>query len=221
MPRLRSLFASVFTRIQITVALALATFAWALVLWAQDTQLTTEHLTPFSTVVGVLVAVALLIEHRAWRWRGLQGWLLSRPDLRGTWKVTIQSEWIDPKTNERVPPINAYAGIVQTHSTLQIHLMTPESESCLLASSITPTMCGERFEIAVVYENTPNVSLRGVRSERHVGAAVITTHGSSKYKPDSMTAEYWTDRRTVGRMVFEGRVPAVYSRYEDAQARLG
>ena len=209
-----------FTRIQITVALGLAALAWGAVLFIQGTPVTWAHLAPFSTVVAVLVLVALVMEHLAWRLKLLQGWLFSRPDLRGTWKVTIQSEWVDPKTNERVPPIAAYAAIVQTQSKLQIHLMTHESESCLLANSVTHTACGERFEIAVVYANTPNVSLRGVRSERHVGAAIITTHGTEMYKPDSMTAEYWTDRRTVGRMTFENRVPAVYSRYEDAAKNL-
>jgi hypothetical protein len=211
----------VFTRIQVTVALALAAVAWSFVLWAQDTPLSREHLAPFSTVVGILVVVALVMEHWAWRLRIFQGWLFSRPNLIGTWKVTIESEWIDPTTNQKATPITAYAGVVQTHSKLQLHLMTPESESCLVANSITPTACGERFEIALVYANTPNVSLRGIRSERHVGAAIITTHGSSKYRPASMTAEYWTDRRTVGRMTFKSRVSTVYSRYTDAQAKLG
>lgn len=204
------------TRLQLGVALGLAAAAWWMVLLLQGTPLTVEHVRPFSIVLGALVAIAYVAEHWAWRWPFLRGWLFSRPDVRGTWKVTIQSEWVDPKTNERVPPITAYAAIVQTQSKLQIHLMTPESESCLLASSIAATACGERFEIAVVYANKPNVALRGVRSERHVGAAIIGTHGASKYKPDSMTAEYWTDRRTVGQMTFEGRVPTVYSRYADA-----
>jgi len=209
------------TRLQITVALGIAAIAWWFVLLAQGTPVSADHLRPFFTVVGALVVCVVVAEHWAWRWHFLQGWLMSRPDLRGTWKVTIASEWVDPQTNEKLPPIIAYAGVVQTQSKLQIHLMTPESESCLLASSITPTMCGERFDIAVVYANTPIVSLRGVRSERHVGAAIITTHGPSKYKPESMTAEYWTDRRSVGRMTFEGRTAAVYSRHEDAKGNLG
>lgn len=210
------------TRLQLGVALGLVVVIWAVVLLVQGAApLSLEHAGPFSIVLGALVGIAYIAEHLAWRWPFLRGWLFSRPDLRGTWRVTIQSEWIDPKTNERVAPITAYAGIVQTQSKLQIHLMTPESESCLMANSITPTVCGERFEVAVVYANTPNVSLRGVRSERHVGAAIVATHGGgSKYKPDSMTAEYWTDRRTVGRMTFDSRVPTVYSRYEDAQAAL-
>ncbi|WP_158698913.1 hypothetical protein [Pseudomonas aeruginosa] len=209
-----------FTRLQITVALAIATLAWGLVLWLRGTPLSWDHLAPFTTVVGVLVTVASAMEHLCWRLRIFQGWLFDRPDLRGTWKVTIQSEWINPETGEKAPPITAYAGIVQTLSRLQIQLMTPESESCLLAHAIEPTPCGNRFNVSVVYANTPGVELRGVRSERHVGAATISTHGT-KYKPDTLTAEYWTDRRTVGRMTFEGRVDKVYSRFNEAERNLG
>ncbi|MFC7288171.1 hypothetical protein ACFQPC_09005 [Herminiimonas glaciei] len=209
-----------FTRLQITVALAIATIAWGLALWLQGTPLSWDHLAPFSTVVGVLVIVALAMEHLFWRLPIFHGWLFDRPDLRGTWKVTIQSEWIDPETGEKIPLITAYAGIVQTLSKLQIQLMTPESESCLLAHAIEPTPCGNRFNVSVVYANTPGIELRGVRSERHVGAATISTHGA-KYKPDSLTAEYWTDRKTVGRMIFEGRVDKVYSRFAEAKQNLG
>jgi hypothetical protein len=209
-----------FTRLQITAALAVATVAWGAVLWLQGTPLSWDHLAPFTTVVGALVAVGLAMEHLFWRLRMFQGWLFDRPDLRGTWKVTIQSEWINPGTGEKVPPITAYAGIVQTLSKLQIQLMTSESESCLLAHAIEPTPCGNRFNVSVVYANTPSVELRGVRSERHVGAATISTHGP-KYKPNSLTAEYWTDRKTVGRMTFEERFDKVYSRFEDAKRILG
>lgn len=205
-----------FTRVQITVVLGIATSAWGIVLWLQGTLLTPEHIAPFGTVVGVLVFVALAMEKWAWGVPLFQGRLFDRPDLRGTWKVKIESMWVDPATGQGIPPITAYASVVQTLTKLQIQLMTPESGSCLLAHSIKPTSCGNRFDVAVVYANTPKIELRGMRSERHVGAAIITTHGS-KYLPDSMTSEYWTDRRTVGRMTFENRVSEVYSRYEDAQ----
>lgn len=208
-----------FTRLQITAALAVATIAWGTVLYLQGTPLSWEHLLPFTTVVGVLVGVSLAMEYFLWRCRWLQGWLFDRPDLRGTWKVTIYSEWIqNPETGEKGPPITAYAGITQTSSKLQIHLMTPESESCLLAHAVEATSCGNRFNVSIVYANTPGVELRGLRSERHVGAATISTHGPKKYKPNSMTAEYWTDRRSVGRMSFEDWHPTIYSRYQDAAA---
>jgi len=208
-----------FTRLQITAALSVATAAWAAVLWLQGTKLFWEHLAPFTTVVGVLVVVALLMDRLFWRLRVFQGWLFDRPDLRGTWKVTIQSEWVNPQAGEKILPIKAYAGITQTFSKLQIQLMTAESESCLLAHAIEPTACGNRFTVSVVYANTPGVELRGVRSERHVGAAQMVTHGP-KYKPDSLGVEYWTDRKTVGRMTLEDRVPTIYSRFDDAQRNL-
>src|SRR5690606_8114463 len=128
-----------FTRLQITVALAVATAAWGAVLWLQGTPISWSHLAPFTTVVGVLVVVALAMEHLFGRLRIFQRWLFDRPDLRGTWKVTIQSEWVNPGTGEKTPPITAYACVVQTLSKLQIQLMTPESESCLLAHAIEPT----------------------------------------------------------------------------------
>nr|WP_298124099.1 hypothetical protein [uncultured Pseudoxanthomonas sp.] len=204
-----------FTRLQITVALGVATLCWWIVLQVQGTTVSWQHLAPFTTVVSVLVVVALAMELWLWRLRPLQGWLFNRPDLRGTWKVTLQSEWVNPETGERAPPITAYAAIEQSLTKLQIHLMTPESESCLLAHAIEPTPCGNRFNVSVVYANTPGVELRGGRSERHVGAALLSTHGP-RFKPDSITAEYWTDRKTVGRMTFEGRTATLYSRYEDA-----
>lgn len=208
-----------FTRLQITAALAVATAAWGATLYLQGVTPSWQHLAPFTTVVGVLAVVAMVMEHWLWRHALFRGWLFDRPDLRGTWKVSIHSEWIDPRTSLKAGPITGYAGITQTLSTLQIHLMTRESESCLLAHAIQAMPCGNRFQISVVYANTPDVSLRGDRSERHVGAAIIATHGS-RYTPDTLTAEYWNDRKSVGRMTFEGRNATIYSRYEDAEKAL-
>lgn len=209
-----------FTRPQITAALLIAAAAWGGVLWYQGTELTWEHAAPFTTVVTVLVLVAYAMEHWLWKLRFLQGVLFDRPDIRGTWKVTIQSSWVNPETNQGVPPISAYAAVTQTASKLEIQLLTPESESCLLAHSIKPSTCASRFEIAIAYANTPNVSLRGIRSERHVGAAVISTHGSKKYKPTSLEADYWTDRKTVGHMEFSERTDQIFSRFVDAKAHF-
>lgn len=187
-------------------------------LFLQGTKLTWEHAAPFTTAVTVLVLVAYAMEHWLCKLKFLQGFLFDRPDIRGTWKVTIQSSWVNPETKQGIPPISAYAAVTQTASKLEIHLLTPESESCLLAHSIKPSTWPSRFEIAVAYANTPNVSLRGVRSERHVGAAVIATHGSKKYKPTALEADYWTDRKTVGHMEFTERRDEILSRFADAKA---
>lgn len=205
-----------FTRLHISVFLAFSVVAWAGVLLIQGAPLNLKYLAPFGTVVGVLAALALLLEHWLWHQSWLHGWFVARPDLRGTWKVTLQSDWIDPTSNLPIQPIVCFMGIEQTLSTLQMHLMTPESESWFVAYSIRPSASENGYQVVGVYTNKPNVHLRSGKSNMHLGAILLDTHGQSKSKPEAMTAEYWTDRKTTGRMNLTGRIEVVQTRYEDA-----
>jgi hypothetical protein len=208
-----------FSRLHISVFLGVAVLAWAAVLYSQGVRLSWEevrvHLAPFSTVVGALVTLALVLEHLAWPLPVLHGWLVKRPDVRGTWRVQLQSDWIDPQTQQRIPPITCYMGVKQTLSTLQMHLMTPESESWFIADQIRPSPSGEGYQVVGVYTNRPDVHLRGVRSEIHRGVLVFDTHGPPS-RPESLTGEYWTDRKTSGTMALESRLKKVFTQFADA-----
>ena len=151
-----------------------------------------------------------------WRWSWLHGWFVKRPDLRGTWRVELQSDWIDPVTNVGVPIIICYMGVAQTLSTLQMHLMTPESESWFIAERITPSRSKVGYRVAGVYTNEPKTHLRGKRSEIHLGGLLLETHGPAN-RPNTLTGEYWTDRKTKGQMTFTERLPDVLTRFEDAK----
>ena len=210
-----------FTRLQISVFLGVAAVTWAAVLLLQGVQLRFAHLAPFGTVVGVLVLAALALEHVLWRQPWLHGWFVQRPNLRGTWKVMLQSDWINPATGTTIPPITCYMGVEQTLSSLQMHLITPESESWFVAHSIRPSHSESGYQIVGVYTNKPDVHLRSATSNMHMGAIVIDTHGNSKATPSILTAEYWTDRKTTGRMTFTDRSATVFTRFEDAKRRLG
>lgn len=203
-------------RLQITIFLGVAALAWWLVLFAQGTPVNGDHLRPFSSVVGVLVILALAFERVLWRQRWLHGWLVARPDARGTWRVELQSDWVNPETHERVPTIVCYMGVAQTLSSLQMHLMTKESESWIIANSVRASNNGAGYQIAGVYTNKPHTQLRGQRSEMHLGGLVLDTHGPP-HRPDTMTGEYWTDRKTKGSMSFTARIPALCTRFEDAE----
>ena len=115
--------------------------------------------------------------------------------------------------------IVCYMGVEQTLSTLQMHLMTPESESWLIADRIRPSPSGNGYQVAAVYTNKPKIHLRGDRSEMHQGALVLDTHGPN-FRPDTLTGEYWTDRKTKGQMNLTTRVCQVFTRYEDAERAL-
>ena len=203
-------------RFHITVFVGLATVVWAIVLWLQKTPFGWDHVRPFTFVISALVVIGLFFEHLLWRQSWLHGWLVKRPDLRGTWKVELQSSYIKPDTNEPVPMIVCYMGVEQTLSTIQMHLMTPESESWFIADQIRQSPNGTGYQVIGVYTNEPNIHLRHERiSEMHQGAIIIETHGKG-VRPDSLTSKYWTDRKTTGSMRFDNRVGHVYTQFKDA-----
>jgi len=132
-----------FERLHITIFLAVAALVWWLVLVLQGTTVTLAHIRPFSAVVATLVGLGLLFEHVLWRTRFLHGWLVKRPDLRGTWRVELRSNYVNPDTSDLVPLIVCYMGVKQTLSKLQMHLMTPESESWFIAAKFPRHLAGQ------------------------------------------------------------------------------
>ncbi len=207
-------------RLHISAFVVISAVVWLIVLLCQGTPVSWDHARPFSIVVSSLVGLGLLFEKVLWRQPWLHGWFVKRPDLRGTWRVTLQSSYQKPETNERIPPIVCYVGVKQTLSRLQMHLMTPESESWFIADHVRPSPAGKGFQVIGVYTNEPNVHLRDERiSEMHQGAIILETHGGS-LRPTTLTAKYWTDRKTMGTMEFSGRSDELHTRFVDADRAL-
>lgn len=204
------------SRLHISVFLFFAAATWAAVLFVQGHSITLEMATPFATVVTVLSLIWLLVEHWLWRMRWFHEWFFERPDLRGTWKGTLQSDWIDEKTGVRVPPITCYFGVKQTLGKLQMHLMTPQSESWLKGGCLQGAASETGFEIVAIYENRPGLDHRD-NSPMHRGALALETHGIDTLKPVSLAGEYWTDRKTKGTFEFTQRLDDIHTRYKDAE----
>ena len=205
-------------RMHIVVFLGLTVVIWTVVLLIFGTSVTLQHLAPFSLVVSGLVIVQILIEYWLWSKPWLQGWFVKQPDLRGTWRVVLNSDGIDPKTNKTKDPIICYAGIKQSLSNLQLHLMTSESESWLVANAVVASPSEHGFQVVAVYTNKPNIHLRSQSSTMHLGALIMDTHGPCVAAPDQLTAEYWTDRKTIGTMEFSDKKSKLYTRYDEADA---
>ena len=203
-------------RVHILFFLAIAALVWWVTLLLQGTPVTWEHGKPFTVVVGFLGLLGFVFNRFLWRLPFFHGWFVKRPDLRGTWRVELQSSYVDPDTGKRVPMIVCYMGVEQTLSELKMHLMTPESESWFIADHIRPSLSGNGYQVIGGYTNEPEIHLRDERiSEIHKGALIIDTHGSG-VRPNTLKAQYWTDRKTVGTMEFNSRVDKVFTRFEDA-----
>jgi len=203
------------TRIHVASFIGLTIITWLIALWIQGQPvLSLEFLRPFGVVVGAIVAIVGVFSRWAWASPIFYGWYVKRPDIRGTWKVTLQSNWINPETGEGISPIVAYFAVRQTLTTLSLRLMTPESKSKLIAHSIELEDDGI-YRIAGIYRNEPRVELQGDRSEMHHGSLLLEIYG----KPaKSIEGHYWTDRGTRGTMIVTDRKKKVFDTFDAAKA---
>lgn len=198
-------------RLFIGLIIGLAFAVWVAALFARGVEITWEHAWPFTITVSVVSLIALTFERVLWKWPIFRGWLVRRPHVQGTWRVHLQSNWIDPHTGEQAVPIDCVMTIRQTFSTLSLRLYTEESSSFLLAGKLIEQDDGV-FQIAGVYQNNPSVHLRGQRSEIHHGALLLEIMGDP---PKSLRGHYWTDRATKGSLDLTERRTQLVSTYED------
>lgn len=203
-------------RLHIAAFVGVAALIWWGVLYWQGTAVSWVHAQPFSAVVGGLVLLGALLEKVLWRKPPLNRGFIKRPDIRGTWRVEIRSTFAALGSVESTEAVVGYVAVEQTWSTLQMHLMTPDSESWLISSAVRLSPNGAGYQVIGVYTNEPEVHLRAERiSEMHQGAFILETHGNNS-RPVTMTAKYWTDRGTAGSMDFTRRIDGTVTRFDDA-----
>ena len=200
-------------RNQISAFLALSVLYWMGLLALRGMALTWDMLVPFGTVVGAVSMTLVVFDAWAWKLPFFRGWLIKRPNLNGTWKTELQSNWIDPGTGNTIPPIGCYTVIRQTASLLSIRLVTAESRSESVSAGIEVCPDGT-FEVNCSYRNKPKALYRS-RSEVHYGAMILAAESAN---PSRLDGEYWTDRKTSGSLVLTDRKSKVVLTFEEAQA---
>ncbi len=202
-------------RLHLSSILLIAAALWGGMLLLNGVTVTGAWFHPFSTVVGSMLLLLAIFDIWAWRWPLFHGWFVLRPDLRGTWRVELKSDWKDPATNTTIDPIVGYFVIRQTFSSLSVRMFTAESASELVAAEISKESDGT-YRLAAVYRNEPILSVRE-RSPIHYGAFVLFVQGSPA---KDLVGHYWTDRKTHGELRTLGRHDKVASSFKDAQELL-
>lgn len=207
---------TLLNKASITTLLLLAIVTWGCFLWLLDIELNWSHAIPFSMTLTVLTSCTVLFDRYLWRTRPIAKFI-QRPDINGTWRVTLASTYKCRGAKDPIGSMIAYAVIRQTHSALSIRLMTEQSESFLVASSIEIQEDGTTY-ISGVYQSDPKIYLRTGVSEIHYGSFRYKVIGSPANK---MEGQYWTDRNTNGLIKFEGRKSKFFDSFEDAQVAFG
>ncbi|MFZ2031912.1 MAG: hypothetical protein WAU68_16495 [Vitreimonas sp.] len=199
------------SRTQISLIVGLTAVLWAAVLLTRGIAFSLDQFLAFGATVTGLTLLTSWFNTRCWRFGVFKGWLVQRPWVQGTWRVTLESSWIDPATNKTVPPISGFMVFRQTFSSLSARFYTKESSSeTVTATVLQAPDCV--FQVSAAYRNEPTPKLRGVRSEIHFGAFVFDVHGDP---PNSLSGKYWTDRKTNGTMVLEDRNDRLITSFEE------
>jgi len=206
------------TKLHISSFIGLTIFVWLIVLWFQGQPvLSLKFLAPFGIVVSVISLIVLLFNKYIWAWKIFNGWYVKRPDIRGTWLVELQSNWIEPTTNEVIPPIKAFIVVRQTLTSLSFRLMTKESKSRSIAYNIEVQEEDTLFKLVGIYRNEPNINLQGLRSDIHYGSFSLDIHGNPV---DELEGFYWTDRGTKGTMKLLKRNSEFYNTFDEAEKKF-
>ena len=155
--------------------------------------------------ISVYALVGIVFTKWIWRWKIFQRWLIKIPDLQGTWRGELKSDWIDPATGKNVTPIPIVLVVRQTFSSISCMLMTEESISYSTTANINYISGGEDLYLTYNYTNRPKMTIRD-RSAIHDGAAILKIIKTPFF---SLEGEYWTSRKTRGEMVliFKSKSP--------------
>lgn len=205
------------TKNHTTGLLLLAAIVWATTLWLDGLPFTWAYSKPFSITAAVLSFSVIVFDKWLWRWRIFKGWFVNCPDLQGTWKVVIKSDWVSPEAGTPEAPIICVMTVRQTLSRFNARIFTNESSSYLIAHKIEQQNDGV-FQLFGTYQNTPNIMLRGKRSEIHYGALLLELRGDP---PTELVGHYWTDRGTKGSLELSDRTSSIAIGIKDGLKILG
>ncbi|WP_159024706.1 hypothetical protein [Streptomyces sp. CB02613] len=138
-----------------------------------------------------------------WIWR--LPWIQRIPgvgiprSLRGTWKGTLTSFWIDPETGSIPPSKTVYLVVQQNASLITVKLMTDESKSASALAEVSEV--DGSLVLAYMYLNKPDLRVEH-RSRIHHGSTVFDVSGNPARR---LKGHYWTDRDSKGELDFVER----------------
>lgn len=198
----------------VTAIIGTAVITWAGVLWLGGTVIGASMLRPYGIVVAIVTILVLFFEAVLWRLPLVRSVVVKRPPIAGTWRTTLISNYPQPDGSPTIKTV--YIVIAQSMTRLSVRMFTDTAHSRSLSERISSSQNDELFELAVVYQNFPNIDNRLPDSAGriHFGALLIP---NVPYSAETLSGHYWTDRRTEGKLMLEERSPQLASSYKNAQ----
>jgi SMODS-associating 2TM, beta-strand rich effector domain len=197
--------------LNLSITVFVGSVLWAGLLVFGGSTLPEHFFRPLSTVVASLAVLLSAFDLWLWRLPFLRGWLVKRPNLRGTWRAELRSSWIDPSSGQTVNAIDAFLVVRETYSTINTRLLTRESSSEQIGAEFSKLSDGT-WRLEAVYRNEPGVLVQD-RSRIHHGALLLMVEGNPARV---LRGHYWTDRKTHGEVVGTSRRRKLFASYSTA-----
>ena len=150
-------------------------------------------------VVSIDLLIVAVFVKWGWKMKLFRGWLVPFPNLNGSWLGFIYSDWINPDTGEKPPPIPVMLTVNQSFFHVSCMMHTGEMESYSYSEGFLIDPERQIKNIAYSYSSKPRLSLND-RSIPHDGTAVLKIVENPALK---LVGRYWTERLTKGEIVLE------------------
>lgn len=145
-------------------------------------------------VVSIDLLVVAWFVKWGWKLKIFRGWLVPFPNLNGSWIGSIYSDWKNPETGEKPPPIPVMLTVSQSFFHISCMMRTSEMESSSYAEGFLIDSDRQIKNLAYSYNSKPRLSL-SERSMPHDGTAAFKIIESPRKK---LIGRYWTERLTKG-----------------------
>jgi len=145
-------------------------------------------------VVSIDLLVIAIFVKWGWKIKIFRGWLVPFPDLNGSWVGFIYSDWKNPTTGERPPPIPVLLTVNQSFFHTNCVMRTGEMESSSYSEGFLIDPDRQIKSVAYSFTSKPRLSLNE-RSIPHDDTAVFQIIDKPKQK---LIGRYWTERLTKG-----------------------
>nr|WP_274887747.1 hypothetical protein [Pseudomonas sp. ITEM 17296] len=150
-------------------------------------------------VVSVDLLVVAVFVKWGWKFKIFRGWLVPFPDLNGSWVGFIYSDWENPESGAKSPPIPVLLTVKQSFFHISCMMRTSEMESSSYSEGFLIDPDRQIKNLAYIYSSKPRISL-SKRSVPHDGAAVFQVVEKPKQK---LVGKYWTERLTKGEIALQ------------------
>lgn len=180
------------SKTQTKIAVGIAAAVWFLVALFTGEGISTTALRTVTLAGSVATILFLLYDRFIWKWSIIRAFT-GKPVVAGTWRGTLQSDYVRPGESGPVPPIPTVIRVKQTNSMLSVTLFTGESQSVTEQGALHHE-ADDRWRMSWIYVNDPRASVQH-RSQQHRGVCDLYLSGKDG---ESLAGKYFTSRKTTG-----------------------